>query len=183
MAPDCLSNVTGLAYNTFQGLFITNFISIAFLILCIILLQVQLVMVYDKLYFYKHFNATFKKVYCVFQIVLGLYRVARQCHQFYAPKLRPKQTIQGSSLQLIQTAPPTDGCIPVLQTRLILICLTEPSPLLAPPTPQIPALQQDRATEEFETETLTEPLTPIEETLISQVQPLLGTTHRENLQL
>ena len=59
---------------------------------------------------------------------------------------------------------------------------TEPSPLLAPPH-QIPALQQDRVMEEFETETLSEPLTPIKETLISQVQPLLGTTHRENLQL
>ena len=76
--------------------------------------------------------------------------------------------------------PPTDESIPVFQTRLILI-LTEPSPLLAPPTPQTPALRQDRATEEFETETFSEPLTPIEETPICQVQPLLGTTHRENL--
>ena len=55
----------------------------------------------------------------------------------------------------------------------------EPSPLLAPPTPQkIPALQQDRATEEFVTETFSEPFTPIR-----QVQPLLGTIHRENIQL
>ena len=59
----------------------------------------------------------------------------------------------------------------------------EPSPLLAPPTPQkTPALQQDRVMEEFETETLSEPLMPIEdrsldnETPICQVQPLLGTT-------
>ena len=37
--------------------------------------------------------------------------------------------------------------------------------------------------EEFETETFSEPLMPIEETPISQVQPLLGTTQRENLQL
>ena len=65
----------------------------------------------------------------------------------------------------------------------------EPSPLLAPPTPQTPALQQDRAMEEFETETLSEPLTAIEnrssdnKSPIRQVQPLLGTTHRENLQL
>ena len=169
MALDCLSNVTGLAYNTFHGLFITNFISIAFLILCIIPLQVQLVTVYDKLY-------------CVFQTVLGLYRVVIQCHQFYAPKHRPKQTTQGSSLQLIQTMPPTDKCIPVFQTRLILI-LMEPSPLLAPPAPKTPALQQDRVMEEFETETFSEPLTPIEETPFSQVQPLLCTTHKENLQL
>ena len=43
--------------------------------------------------------------------------------------------------------------------------------------------------EELEIETLSEPLMPIEdrssdnETLICQVQPLLGTTHGENLQL
>ena len=37
--------------------------------------------------------------------------------------------------------------------------------------------------DEFQTETVSEPLTPIEETPIHQVQPLLGTTHRKNLQL
>ena len=65
----------------------------------------------------------------------------------------------------------------------------EPSPLLAPSTPQTPALQQDRVMEEFAPETLSEPFTPTEDrssdnkTPIQQVQPLLGTTHRENLQL
>ena len=184
MAPDCISNVTGPACNTLHRSFITNFISIAFLLLCTILLQVQLVTICDKLYFYKHFNITFKKIYHVFETVHGLYRVARQCRQFHAPEPRPKQTTQGSSLQLIQTMPPTDKCIPVLQTRLILICLTEPCPLLAHPTPQkILALQQDQAMDKFQTETFSEPLMPIEGTPICQVQPLLGTTHRENLQL
>ena len=136
----------------------------------------------DKLYFHKYFNITFKNIYHLFQSVHGLYWVARQCRKFHAPKHRPKQTTQGLSLQLIQTTPPTDEYIPVFQTRLTFI-LKEPSPLLAPPAPQTLALQQDRATEEFETETLSEPLTPIEETPISQVQLLLGTTHRENLQL
>ena len=141
MASDCIFNVTGLAYNTLHGSFITNFISIAFLILCIIPLQVQLVTVCDKLYFYKHFNVTFKKIYRVIQTIHGLYQVATQCCQFYVPKCRPKHTTQGSSLQLIQTTPPTDECIPVFQTRLILIRLTEPSPILAPPTLQkTPAL-------------------------------------------
>ena len=114
----------------------------------------------------------------MFQIVLGLYRVVIQCHQFYPPKCRLKHTTQGLSQQLIQTTPPTDECIPVFQTRLTFI-LMEPSPLLAPPAPQTLALQQDRATEEFETETLSEPLTPTEETPISQVQPLLGTTQEK----
>ena len=137
-----------LAYNTLHGSIITNFIFIAFLILCIIPLQEQLVTVCDKLYFYKHFKVTFKKIYHVFQIIHGLYRVARQCHQFYVPNCRPKQTTQGSSLQLIQTMPPIDKFIPVLQTRLILIVM-KPSFLPAPPTPQTLALQQDRTMEEL----------------------------------
>ena len=111
MAPDCIFNVMGLADNTFHGLFITNFISIAFLILCIVLLHVQLVTTHDKLcklYFSKYFNIIFKKIYHVLQTVIGLYWVARQCRQFYVPKCRSKRNKQGSSQQLIQTMPPTD---------------------------------------------------------------------------
>ena len=58
--------------------------------------------------------------------------------------------------------PPTDKCIPGLQTRPILV-LTEPSPLLAPSTPQTLALQQDRVTEESAPETVSEPFTPTED--------------------
>ena len=84
--------------------------------------------------------------------------------------------------------PPTDDCISGLQTRPILV-LTEPSPLLAPATPQTPALQQDSVIEEFTSKTVSQPPKPAEdrssdnETLVRQVSPLLCTTHRENLQL
>ena len=167
MALDCITNATGPAHNTFHGSFITNCIFIAFLTLCIILLQGQLVIICDKLYFSKYFNVTFKKIYCVLQTVIGLYWVARQCRQFYVPECRLKRIKQGLSQQLIQTSPPTDKSILVFQTRLTLIFMEpSPSPLLAPPTPQTLALQQDRVTEEFETETVSEPVTPIEETPI-----------------
>ena len=165
MALDRIFNVTGLADNTFHGLFITNFISIAFLILCIVPLHVQLVTACDKLcklYFSKYFNIIFKKIYHVLQTVIRLYQVARQCRQFYVPKCRLKRNKQGSSQQLIQTAPPTDECIPGLQTRPILV-LTEPSPLLAPSTPQTPALQQDRVMEDSASETVSEPFMPAED--------------------
>ena len=178
-----------LADYDLHGSFIKNFIFIAFLLLCTIPLQVQLVTICGRLHFYKHFNVTFKKLYCVFQTVYRLYQVARQCHQLHVPEHRPKKTTQRLSQQLTETSPPIDKCIPVLKTRLILICYTEPSPLLTPPTPQrIPAPQQDQVMEELETETFSEPLTSIEdrssdsETPICQVQPLLGKTHRENLQ-
>ena len=92
------------------------------------------------------------------------------------------------SQQLIQTAPPTDECIPGLQTSPILV-LTEPSPLLAPSIPSMLALQQDRVTEESTSEPVSQPSAPTEdrssdnETPVQQVPPLLGTTHRKNLQL
>ena len=149
MAPDCIFNVMGLADNNFHGLFITNFIFIAFLLLCIVPLHVQLVTICDKLYklyFYKHFTISFKRIYRVFKIAHGLYRVARQCCQFQLP-------------------------IPVFQTRLILV-LMEPSPLLIPPTPQTPAFQQDRATEEFATLTILEPFMPIEDRSLDNKTPI-----------
>ena len=135
-----------------------------FSILCVVPLRVQLVTACDKLwklYFSKYFNVIFKKIYCVLQTVIGLYRVARQCHQFYLPKCRLKRNKQGSSQRLIQTMPPTDECIPGLQTRPIFV-LMEPSPLLAPSTPQTPTLQQDRVMEEFAPETVSEIFMPTE---------------------
>ena len=65
----------------------------------------------------------------------------------------------------------------------------EPSPLLAPSTPQTPVLQQDSVTEGPISEPVPQPPQPTQdrspdsETPIRQVSPLLGTTPRENLQL
>ena len=90
--------------------------------------------------------------------------------------------------RLIQTVPPRDDCIPGLQIRPILV-FTEPSPLLAPSTPQTPALQEDSETEGPISEPVPQPPQPAEdrssdsETPVQQVSPLLGTTPRENLQL
>ena len=165
MAPDCIFNVTGPTDNTFHGFFITNLISIAFLIPCSVPFHVQLVTICDKLcklYFSKYFTSVFKKIYCVLQTVIGLYQVASQCRQFYVPKHRSKRNKQGFNQQLIQTASPTDDCISGLQTRPILI-LMESSPLLAPLTPQTPALQQDRVTEESTSKTVSQPPKPTED--------------------
>ena len=72
-------------------------------------------------------------------------------------------------------------------TKPILIRHTEESPLLTSLTSQeIPAPQQDRASEEPEIVTPQEPLTStteqhsISETPIHQVEPVLGTTPAEN---
>ena len=90
----------------------------------------------------------------------------------------------------MQTLPPLDECIPALTTRLILICNAGESPLLTPSTPQqIPAPQQDRAAKQPEILISQELLTSIDDrhsvskTPVHQVQPVLGMTLTEILQL
>ena len=191
MAPDCIFNVTGPADNTFHRFFITNFITIVFLILCSVPFCVQLVIAVTNCINCTFQNITLvvlRKIHCVLQTVIGLYQVASQCRQFCAPKRRLKRSRQRLNQRLIQTVPPTDICIPGLWTRPILV-LTKPSPLLAPSTPQTPAFQQDSVTEEFTSKTVSQPPKPTEdrsldsETPVQQVSPILGTTPRENLQL
>ena len=154
MAPDCNFNIMGPANNTISGFFVTNFITFTFLILCLVPFRVQLVTGCDKLHklhFSKYFTSVFTKIHCVLKTVIGLYWVARQCRQFYAPVQKSKRNKQGLNQQPIQTAPPTDECIAGLQIRLTLV-LTESSPLLAPLT-----------TEESTSKTVSQPPKPTED--------------------
>ena len=96
-------------------------------------------------------------------------------------------TVPRPSQQLVQTSPTSDEHIFASVARPIHICLTEESPLLASLTSQeIPAPQQDQASEEAEIVTPQEPLTStteqhsISDSPIHQVKPVLGTTSAEN---
>ena len=114
MAPDCIFNVTGPVDNTFHRFFVTNFITIVFLILCFVPFHVQLVTIYNKLhklYFSKYFTGVFKKIYCVLHIVIRLYWAASLCSQFYVPKQKLKRNKQGLNQRLTQTVPLTDDCV------------------------------------------------------------------------
>ena len=107
--------------------------------------------------------------------VIGLYRVAHQCRQFYAPMKTAKRDKQELNQRPIQSAPPTDEYTTGFQIRLTLV-LNEYSLLLAPlmteeskPVSQPPKPTEDRASDS--------------ETPIWQITLPLGTTPRENLQL
>ena len=96
-------------------------------------------------------------------------------------------TVPRSSQQLVQNSPPSDECVFASTTRPILICHTEESPLLASlKSQEIPAPQQDQASEESEIVAPQEPSTStteqhsISETPIHQVEPVLGKTPMEN---
>ena len=64
-----------------------------------------------------------------------------------------------------------DDCIPGLQTRPILV-LMEPSPLLAPSTPQTPALQQDSVIEEVTSQTASQPPKPADDRSLDSETPV-----------
>ena len=180
MALDCTFNIMSPAINTVQGFFFTYCITFMFLLLCFVPFHVQLVTGCDKLHklhFSKFFTGVFMKILCVLKTVIGLYWVAHQCRQFYAPMQKSKRNKQELNQGPIQSAPLTDEYTTGFQIRPTLV-LNEYSPLLAP-----------LMTEESTSKTVFQPLKPTEDRAsdskipIRQVTLLLGTTPRENLQL
>ena len=117
------------------------------------------------------------KIHCAFKTIIGLYQVAHQCRQLYAPVLKSTRNKQKLNQRPPQTTPPTDEYTMGFQIRPTLV-IDEYSPLLAP-------LMTDKSTPT----TLSQPPKPTEdkatdsETPIQQVTPLLDTTLRENLRL
>ena len=136
MAPDCGFNITGLASNIVQGFFITNIITFAFLLLCLVPFQIQLVTGCDKLHIlhtFKFFTGVFTKTHCVWELVIGLYQVARLCRQLYTPVQKSTMNNQELNQRPIQKAPLTDEYTTGFHIRPTLV-LDDYSPLLAPLT-------------------------------------------------
>ena len=117
------------------------------------------------------------KIHCVWELVIGLYQVARLCRQLYAPMQKSKQNNQELNQRPIQMAPPTDEYTTGFQIRPTLV-LNDYSPLLAPLTTEEPTLKAvsrpPKPTEDKATDS---------ETPVNQVTLLLGTAPRENHQL
>ena len=120
------------------------------------------------------------KIHCVWESIIGLYRVARLCRQLYAPVQKSTRNNQELNQRPIQMAPPTDEYTTGFQTRPTLV-VDDYFPLLAP-----------LMTEESTSKAVSQPPKPPKptedkasdgETPIRQVTPLLGTTPRKNLRL
>ena len=183
MALDCGFNITGLAINTVKGFFVMYCITLTFLLLCLVPFRVQLVTSCNKLrklHFFNIFTGVFVKIFCVWNIITGLYWVAYQCGHFQAPVPKLKRDKCELNQKPVQSAPPIDEYTTGSQIRPTLV-LDDNSPLLPPltteestskavfqPTKQ-PKSAEDKASEG--------------ETPVSQVTPLLGTTPSENSQL
>ena len=153
------------------------------MLLCLVPFWVQLVTGCDnlcKLHCFNIFTGVFVKIFCIWNIITGLYQVAHQCGHFPASMLKLKRDKCELNQKPIQSAPPIDEYTTGIQTRPTLV-LDDNSPLLTPLT-----------TEEYTLKAVFQPtkqlkyaedITSEGETPVSQVTPLLGTTPSETNQI
>ena len=143
--------------------------------------RVQLVDTLHKLLHFNIFTSIFVKIFCVWNIILGLYQVVRECghSQVPEPKLHKEKCEQDQ--QPLQSAlPPKDKYLVGIQTRQTLV-IEDNSSLFTPLTIDEPEWKETVQMKK-------EPESTIDmilggETLISQVTLLLGTTPSENTQI
>ena len=177
MAPDCTRNTTGLAFITTQEFLVTYCITFVYLLLCIVPFRVQLVNTVRKVF---HFDI-FAKILCIWNIILGLYRVARECGHSQVPEPKLHKEKHEQDQQPLQSAlPPKDKYLVGTQTRQTLV-IEDDSSLLTPLTIDEPEWKETVQMEK-QLESTTD-MTLKGETLVSQVTPLLGTTPSENTQI
>ena len=181
MALDCSHNTTGPAFTTTQEFFVMYCITFTLLLLFLVPFRVQLVDILHKLLCFNIFIGIFMKIFCIWNIILGLYRVAHECghSQVPMPKLQREKCEQDQ--QPLQSAPPLkDEYLVGFQTRQTLV-IDDNSSLFTPLTiyePELKETFQMTKQPESTADTILEG-----ETLISQVMPLLGTPPSENNQI
>ena len=183
MAPDCGFNITGLAITTAQGFFVTYCITFTFLLLCLVPFRVQLVTSCNnlhKLHCFNIFTGVFVKIFCIWNIITGLYWVAQQSGHFQAPVPKLKRDKPKLNQKPIQSAPPIDKYTTGIQTRPTLV-LNNNSPLLTPlMTEEYTPKAVFQSTKQLKS---AEDKTSEGETPVSQVTLLLGTTPSKNSQI
>ena len=121
------------------------------------------------------------KIFCIWNIICGLYWVAHECGHSQAPKPKLQKEKCEQDQQPLQSALPLkDEYLVGIQTRQTLV-IEDDSSLLTPLTidePEWKETIQMKKQLESTTNMILEG-----ETLISQVTPLLGTTPSENTQI
>ena len=175
MAPDCGLNTTGLAINTAEEFFVTYCITFTFLLLCLVPFWVHLVTGCDnlwKLHCFNIFTGVFVKIFCIWNIITGLYQVAHQCGHSPAPVPKLKRDKHELNHKPTQIAPLIDEYTAGIQTRATLV-LDNDSPLLTPKEVFQPTKQLKSPAD-----TTSEGETPV-----SQVMLLLGTPPSKNNQI
>ena len=149
--------------------------------LCMVPFRVQIVDILCKVLCFDIFTSIFMKILCIGNIILGLYRVTRECGHSQAPKLKLHKEKCEQDQQPLQSALPLkDEYLVGTQTRQTLVIEDNSFPLtpLTIDEPEWKETLQMKKQPESTTDTILEG-----ETLISQVTPLLGTTPSENTEI
>ena len=121
------------------------------------------------------------KIFCVWNIILGLYWVAHECGHSQAPELKLHKEKREQDQQPLQSAlPPKDEYLVGIQTRQTLV-IEDDSSLLTPLT--IDKSERKEAGQMKKQSESTTDMILEGETLVSQVTPLLGTTPSKNTQI
>ena len=184
MAPDCDFNTTGLAITTAQAFFVMYCITFVFFLLCVVPFQVQLVTscgTLHKSHCFNIFTGVFVKIFHIWNIITGLYKVAHQSGHFQAPMLKIKRDKCELNQQPLQsTSPPIEKYMAGIQTRQTLV-IDANCPLLTPLMIEKPKWKE--AFQMMKQPESTPDRTSEGETPVSQVTLLLGTTPSENSQI
>ena len=121
------------------------------------------------------------RIFCIWNIIIGLYRVACECGHSQAPMLKFKRDKHELNQQPLQSAlPPIDEYLVGIQTRQTLV-IDDNSSLLTPLKIEKPEWKE--TFQMMKQPEATADTIPEGETLVSQVTPLLGTTPSENSQI
>ena len=131
MAPDCSHNTTGPAFVATQEFLVTYCLTFVFFILFVVPFRIHLIDISRKLLHLHIFTGIFMKTFCIWNIIIRLYRAACECGHFQVPM--PKiQDKHAQDQQLLQSVPPPkDKYLEEAQPRQMLV-IEDDSSLLAP---------------------------------------------------
>ena len=134
MALDCSHNTTGPAFIATQEYLVMYCLTFVFFILCVVPVRVHFIDTLRKLFHLNIFTGIFAKTLCIWNIILRLYRAARDCRhsQVSVQKLQKEKCTQDQQ-PLQSTSPPKDEYLKETQPRQTLV-IEDDSSLLAPLT-------------------------------------------------
>ena len=181
MALDCSGNTTGLALESTQEFLITYFLTFACVILFVIPFKVHFAQIFLKLPQLYTFTGIFVQLFCIGNIIIGLYWAARECRHFQLPVPKTQDNKHVKDQQRPLAVPlPKDEYLEEDQSRQTLLIQSDSS------LPAPSSINQPKRKETLVPPARQEIMTKLNstgETLISQVTPLLGITPHESTQL
>ena len=181
MAPDCSGNTTGLAFEATQKFLITYCLTFVCFILFVVPFKVHFTDISQKLLQLHIFTGIFVQTFCIWDIIIRMYRAARECGHFQVPVPKTQENrCTKDQQQPLSVPPPKDEYLEEAQPRQTLV-IEDDSSLFAPAS--INELECKETLVPMERPEPTTEVTSAGDTFVSQVTPLLGITPCENTQL